>query len=357
MQVQASNAVANSSSVITIAGQDIPNLRRGALRDLQGIVAGSDELKNLILSYNASDRIYKFNSGSIIEFVSYENEQDARNGKRDFLFINEANGIPWSVAEQLINRTRVRVYIDYNPSVPFWAHEKLIQPGQFGEKKVQLIISDHRHNTFLTKEQHDHIEKRSEEDVEWGRVYGRGLTGSVEGLIFRGWDLCDAVPEGATLVANGLDFGFTNDPTAMVAVYKQDGQLWLDLLLYETGLTNPEIANRVKGHGWAGEIVADSAEPKSIVELRNEGLYINGAEKGKDSVLNSIDILKRYKINVTRRSAALIKELNSYKWKTDKVDGKPVNEPVDFMNHAIDAIRYVALNKLGINKSGEYSIF
>lgn len=335
--------------VITVVGQDIPNLKRGALRDAQTIESSSPILKQLIQSYNASDRIYKFYSGSIIEFVSYANEQDARNGKRDFLFINEANGITWNIAEQLINRTRIRSFIDYNPSAPFWAHEKLINTKQFGNKSVQFVRSWHVHNTFLTPEQHEHIEKRTAEDPEWGRVYGRGNTGKIEGLIFRNWDTVDTIPDAAALIGYGLDFGYTNDPTACVEVRKMDNELYIDLKIYETQLTNPDIARKLLEAHISTNVVADSAEPKSIAEIRANGVWCDPAEKGKDSITNSIDILKRYKMHITSRSGALIKELNGYKWKEDKLTGAKLAEPADRQqDHAIDALRYLALNKLSL---------
>ena len=342
--------------VITVVGQDIPNLKRGALRDAQTIESSSPILKQLIQSYNASDRIYKFYSGSIIEFVSYANEQDARNGKRDFLFINEANGITWNIAEQLINRTRIRSFIDYNPSAPFWAHEKLINTKQFGNKSVQFVRSWHVHNTFLTAEQHEHIEKRTAEDPEWGRVYGRGNTGKIEGLIFRNWDTVDTIPEAAALIGYGLDFGYTNDPTACVEVRKMDNELYIDLKIYETQLTNPDIARKLLEAQISTNVVADSAEPKSIAEIRANGVWCDPAEKGKDSIANSIDILKRYKMHVTSRSGALIKELNGYKWKEDKLTGAKLAEPADRqLDHAIDALRYLALNKLSL-VNDDYSV-
>lgn len=342
--------------VITVVGQDIPNLKRGALRDAQTIESSSPILKQLIQSYNASDRIYKFYSGSIIEFVSYANEQDARNGKRDFLFINEANGITWNIAEQLINRTRIRSFIDYNPSAPFWAHEKLINTKQFGNKSVQFVRSWHVHNTFLTPEQHEHIEKRTAEDPEWGRVYGRGNTGKIEGLIFRNWDTVDTIPDAAALIGYGLDFGYTNDPTACVEVRKMDNELYIDLKIYETQLTNPDIARKLLEAQISTNVVADSAEPKSIAEIRANGVWCDPAEKGKDSIANSIDILKRYKMHITSRSGALIKELNGYKWKEDKLTGAKLAEPADRQqDHAIDALRYLALNKLSL-VNDDYSV-
>jgi phage terminase large subunit len=354
MQVLFSLAISKPGAIITVTGEDIPNLKRGSLRDAQTILSNSEELQTTTSGYNGTERIFKFNSGSIIEFVSYMNEQDARNGKRDYLFINEAQGISWGIAEQLINRTNIRTFIDYNPSFAFWPHEKLIYPGKFGNKSVQTIISDHRHNPFLSKDQHDHIEKRSVEDPEWGKVYGRGLTGRIEGLIFRNWDIVDEIPKAAEYKGTGLDFGFTNDPTAAVRVWMMDQEIYVDCPVYESGLVNPEIAKRIKDFG--GEVIADSAEPKSIKEIQMEGVFITGALKGKDSVNTSIDILKRYKIHVLRSAVHLIKELNSYKWRTDKATGLTINEPVDFNNHAIDALRYFALNKLSKLGGGWYGI-
>jgi len=353
-QVLFSLAISEPNRIITIVGESVPNLKKGAMRDFDTFIALND-LGHYFESANKTDRVYKTHSGSTIEFTSYVTSQDAHSGKRDYLFLNEAPGISWAIAEQLINRTNIRTFIDYNPSIPFWVHEKLLITRQFGNKKVKLIISDHRHNPFLTEEQHGHIEKRSEEDPEWGRVYGRGLTGKVEGLILRNWTYCDNIPDKATLIAFSIDFGFTNDPTAIIGVYKQDGELWIDEIEYSSGLTNPDIYNNIKDIVKNNEVIGDSAEPKSIEELRRLGLNIHGAKKGADSIRASIDILKRYKLNVTRSSTNLAKELNSYKWKADKHTGTSINEPVDFLNHGIDALRYVALNKLNSNGEFDYT--
>ena len=352
LQVLLSVAISQAKQIITVAGQDIPNLKVGALRDIENIISESEELKSLLRSYNKTDRVFEFHTGSIIEFKSYDNAQDAKSGKRDYLLINEANGIPFDVYNELALRTRVRVFIDYNPNAEFWVHENLI-----GKPNVKFFRSWHEHNPFLPSAMRDKIEALKEVDEDLWKVYARGLTGKIQGLIFRNWKYCDAIPAEATLVGAGLDFGFTNDPTAMVIVYKQDGQLWVECKIYETGLTNPDISAKIKEIGYKGEIVADSAEPKSIQELRNMGHWVTGAEKGKDSIVQSIDILKRFQINVTRSSNSLAKELNSYKWKEDKQSGKPDNTPVDFQNHAIDALRYLALNKLSTNRSGEYFIY
>ncbi|MBS1525194.1 MAG: terminase large subunit [Bacteroidetes bacterium] len=331
--------------VITVAGQDIPNLKAGALRDALNIWSSPGQLLATFSTYNKSDLHFEFANRSVIEFKSYDDAQDAKSGKRDYLFVNEANGISWDIYSELALRTKKRIYIDYNPNTAFWVHDKLIgQPG------VQLIISDHRHNPFLEKKMRDKIESLKLEDTERWKVYARGLTGKVSGLVLDNWRLCDSIPPGARLIAAGLDFGFTNDETGCVAVYKQDGELWIEELLYQAGLTNPDISARLNEAGLSKktEIVADSAEPKSIEELRRLGWRIVPARKGADSVQLSIDILKRYKLNVTRSSVNLRNELSRYKWKKNR-SGRVLNEPSDSWNHLIDPLRYVALNKLKIN--------
>jgi len=337
-------ACEKDDQVITVVGQDIPNLKAGALRDALNLYNKSSQLKALVKNYNKTDRIFEFHNGSIIEFKSYTNSQDAKSGKRDYLFINEANGVEWHIFNELALRTKTRIFIDYNPNYEFWVHDNLI-----GKPGVELIISDHRHNPFLDKAMADRIEHIKDQNEEEWRVYARGLTGKVKGLVFNNWFVVDNIPPGATLIAAGLDFGFSNDQTGCIEVYKQDGELWIDEMFYETGLTNKDIANRLQSTGVSKgtEIIADSAEPKSIEELRQLGWHITGAKKGADSINNSIDILKRYKLNITRRSVNLNKELGKYKWKVDR-SGKAMNEPVDTWNHLIDPLRYVALNKLKI---------
>ncbi len=345
-QVLFSLACANEKLVITVVGQDIPNLKAGALRDALNIYYSSAAIQAMVKSFNKTDRVFEFHNGTIIEFKSYENGQDAKSGKRDYLFVNEANGVDWSIYTELALRTRKKVFIDYNPNAAFWVHDNLI-----GKPGVQLIISDHRHNPFLPQQVRDKIEDLRGVDIERWRVYARGLTGKIAGLVLSNWHVCEYVPEDAKLLAAGLDFGFSNDETGCILVYKQNGELWIDEVLYETGLTNPDISKRLTAAtiSKSTEIVADSAEPKSIEELKRLGWYITGAKKGADSVKNSIDILRRYRLNVTRQSVNLRNELASYKWKTDR-SGKTINEPVDSSNHLIDPLRYVALNKLGANK-------
>lgn len=341
------HAIEDDNQVITVVGQDIPNLKVGAIRDAQTIIDGSEILQSFIVEYNKSDRIYTFINGSIIEFKSYDDWQDAKSGKRDYLFLNEANGVAKPVWDELYIRTKKKSYIDYNPNTEFWVHSDLI-----GKDNVTLIISDHRHNTFLDESIHNKIE--AIEDEELWKVYARGLTGKLEGVIFRDYNVIPSVSLDAKLIGYGLDFGFTNDPTALIAVYNQSGELVLDELIYQKRLLNSDINNLLRELNIAGVIVADSAEPKSIAELQSYGWVVEPAKKGADSIRQSINTLKKYKINVTQRSHNLKAELNGYKWKQNK-DGKLENQPVDFMNHSIDAIRYVCLNLLDNVAQGKYS--
>ena len=341
------HAIENDRAIITVAGQDIPNLKVGPIRDAHNIVENTEGLSNYILEYNKSDRVFTFVNGSIIEFKSYDDAQDAKQGKRDYLFLNEANGVDKIIWDELYIRTKKKSYIDYNPNNEFWVHTDLI-----GKPNVTLIISDHRHNTFLDKKIHDKIE--AIEDPELYKVYARGLTGKLEGVIFRDYNVVSGVSPDAKLIGYGLDFGFSNDPTALVALYSQSGELIVDELIYDRGLLNIRISDLMRELGVNGRIVADSAEPKSIAELGAYGWQIEGAKKGPDSIRQSINTLKRYKLNVTQRSSNLKKELNGYKWKQNK-DGKLDNEPVDFLNHAIDALRYASLNILDNPMSGRYA--
>jgi len=344
MQVLFSIAISEQNRNILIVGQSIPNLKVGAMTDAESIIASSEELKTCIKSFNKTDRIYYFFSGSQIQFKSFNDYQDAKSGKRDYTFFNEINGIPKPIFNEVHLRTRLRTWVDYNPNEEFYIHEYIGQEG------VKFIRSWHEHNPYLSQKIRDKIEGLKDIDEELYKVYARGMTGKIEGLIFRNWSEVEKIPEGAEYIASTLDFGFTNDPTASADVYMSDGELWIEETLYRTGLTNSDIFKLVDNDN---RYVGDSAEPKSLEELRRMGMRIEPALKGKDSVNNGIDILKRYKINLI--GSNLIKEFKSYKWKTDKLTNKPINQPVDFMNHLIDGIRYVALNKLKTNSRGNYT--
>lgn len=342
MQVLFTLGMMESRQVITVVGQDIPNLKVGSYRDAKTILESSPILQSWYPIINEGERIIKCVNGTIIEFKSYADAQDAKSGKRDYLFVNEANGITYEIYWQLAIRTRKKIFIDYNPSARFWVHDEII-----GRDDVRLIISDHRKNYFLTDDEHARIEGIRDEEL-W-KVYARGLTGKIAGLVFTDWDIVDSLPPADEWKMNawGLDFGFSNDPSALEQVVLAHGELWIDEKIYSTGLTNPEIAAKAKAAGITRQqqIIADCAEPKSIKELQAQGLWVTPSPKGADSIISGIDILKRYRIHVTRRSIGIISNLRAYKWDKDR-DGNMTNKPEDKNNHGIDAIRYVGLAKL-----------
>lgn len=346
MQLLFEMAMNEPDLVVTIVGQDIPNLKKGAYRDAKTILNQSPILQVWFPYINESERVIRCINGSVLEFTSFKDEQDAKSGKRDVLFINECDGIAYGIYWQLDMRTRRKVFLDYNPSARFWVHDNVI-----GRKNVKLIISDHRCNPFLSKEEHEKIEKI--EDYELWKVYVRGKTGKLKGLIFPEFRIVDRMPEVLECKGNwyGLDFGYTNDPTALENMRLAHGELWVDELLFEAGYDNPMIARVMKTNGIMRRdvVIADCAEPKSISEINSFGFNVRPSSKGPDSIKNGIQILQRYKINVTRRSTGIIQEMKRYKWKVDK-NGVMLNVPIEVWNHGIDAIRYVSLKTLSARR-------
>jgi len=306
------------------------------------------------LKVNKTKRTYTYGK-RMVEFFGADDEKKLRGAKRNILYCNEANELEFKTQFfQLLIRTEDDIFLDFNPDDEnVWINTELEQKRFHDMGDVEVIVSTYKDNTFLPKSLIREIEYLEQADPEFWKIYGLGEYGKIFGLIFPDYNVVDAIPKDATFIANGGDFGFTNDPTAVVEVYKQNGELWISELIYERKMTNPDIAKRLKDLGKNNESVFDSAEPKSITELQNLGCNVDGANKGKDSINNSIDILKRYKLNITANSVNILKELRTYKWLLNK-SAEGTNTPLDKNNHAIDAIRYVALNKLNTNLSGEY---
>lgn len=292
--------------------------------------------------HNKTDNTYKINK-SKIEFFSADSPDRLRGARRDILFMNECNNSNYEAFSQLDIRTRIRTYLDFNPVQQFWAHDRVVPLPE-----TTFIKSTYLDNEMLEPSIIRALENRKG-DSNWWKVYGLGEVGTAEGLVFETVNLIDSLPTDVKWVAYGLDFGYSNDPTALIKVCFANGELWLDEVIYQNGLTNKDIADKMKqaGVGDYDEIIADSAEPKSIEEIRREGFRrIMPTQKGKDSILNGIDHIKKYPINVTKRSVNLIKEFRQYSWEKDN-DGKFMNKPISGYDHGIDAIRYTVLIKLG----------
>ena len=325
---------------IDIVSESMPHLKRGALNDFNEILDREQLVDGVDYESNLSDHVYTFNSGTKIRFFSSDDWGKVKGSKRDVLYINECNRIDYEIYRQLAVRTTECIFLDWNPDTEFWYELKGVQ----SKDSTKEIHSTYKDNPFLSDVQIAEIES-NKDDENWWKVYGLGLTGRPQGVIYKRWEQVDAIPDYAELVGRGLDFGFTNDPTAIVDVYRADGELWLDERCYRINLTNDKIAEFLRPLPWC--TVADSAEQKSIAEIKNYGVrWIEPAIKGADSIRAGIQILQRYKMNVTKRSLNLINEIRNYKWKEDKITGELLNVPIDKYNHALDAVRYVALNKL-----------
>jgi len=304
------------------------------------------EKKWNVKHWNATDKIYRINN-TLIEFFSADNPAKVHGPSRDILYINECINIEYEVFRQLAIRTTGTIFLDCNPCFEFWLDEKVLTG-----KDALLIHSTYRDNDYLSKAQIKEIES-NKGDKDWWTVYGEGLTGSLKGSIIRNWDVVKELPQVYKNRWIGIDFGFTNDPTAIVDVRLSEGELWIDELLYEKGYDNMMIADVLELNGIPRDlpIIADSAEPKSISEIRSQGWKVESAQKGKDSISSGISILNRYRKHVTQRSSNIINEYRNYRWQTD-INGEPVNRPIDRYNHSIDAQRYVCLNKLMERSSG-----
>ena len=345
-------AIATSQErlVITVAGQDIPNLKKGAYRDAQNILYGTDAYLQELIFHNKSNREFIFNTGSVIEFNSYSDFQDAKSGKRDYLFVNEANGVGYEIFEELQVRTTKQTFIDFNPTARFWAHDKF-----HGKDHVDWFNSTYRDNPFIEPSIREKIEsyeptpeniaRGTANEYRW-KVYGLGEVGRLEGLVFPDFQVSSEFPTEYKWRVFGMDFGFTNDPTTLVEIRYAHGNLYWMQHIYEKRLTNPDIVKEIKRLGLEDErIIADSAEPKSIQEIQDGGCYVDGAVKGKDSINQGVDAIKRYKSYIYSGSKDLIEEFSSYTWAKDR-DGNATNKPIDKFNHGIDAGRYALSDKI-----------
>lgn len=337
---------------ISVVAESIPHLRRGALRDFEKIMKWINRFHED--RYNKTLLKYEFYNGSFIEFFSADDSSKLRGARRDILYINECNNVPFEAYNELAIRTKKEVYLDFNPANEFWVHTELKD-----ESDTDFIILTYKDNEALDDSIVQQIEKNREKAktssywANWWKVYGEGQVGSLEGVVFSNWKQITKLPEEAQLIGIGLDFGYTNDPTAIIEIYNYNGTRIINELVYRTGMLNSDIAKELPNNV---PIYADSAEPKSIEEIRRYGKTIKAVTKGKDSINYGIDVMQRNNYLVTSNSGNLIKELRSYCWDTDKA-GTRLNKPIDHFNHAIDALRYHEMETLGLNTSyGQYFI-
>jgi len=338
----------NNGKTITICRKTFPALRASSMRDFFDILKKYDLYKEA--NHNKSNSEYLLNN-NLFEFISLDQPQKVRGRKRDVLYINEANELYFEDWQQLILRTTDKAILDYNPSDEFHFIYDKIKPRDDAE----FYITTYKDNPFLDIETVNEIERLRDVDENYWKIYGLGQIGSAQALIFR-INECNSIPSEAKFLSYGMDFGFTNDPTTLVAIYQQGDNIYLKELLYQTGLTNRDIDEKLKFNlVERKEIFADSAEPKSIEELYRMGWNVKPATKGQGSVNIGIDMMKRYQLYVTKDSVNMIKEFRNYKWQEDK-NGNVLNTPVDMFNHTIDAIRYGLYDKLARPNYGKYAV-
>lgn len=365
MQVLLMRAIQTPRTRILVTSDTLRSLKSGAIRDLESIIHTIPFFEQYLDDVNKSDFKYTLTNGSFIEFGVFTSVYLAQKaGKREYLFVNEPNHYPYEIFEQLWIRTTKQTFIDYNPRTSFWAHDKLI-----GQDDVKLIISNYKDNGYFDSSGKwisfvpESIARKIESNKEKGyhsdgsikdeyhanqwRVYGLGLTGSLQNVIFDNVKWIPALPtDNIKRTVYGVDFGYSVDPTTVVKVVYSQGEIFAELLLYETGLTNQQISAEFerlgikKGLRSGDLIIADSAEPKSISELRREGWHVRPCKKGKDSIKYSISKIKQYGTLNLVSNEKWKHEQRSYVWVLDKRDSTPVNRPVDRDNHIWDAFRY-----------------
>ena len=337
MQLAHHIATQESNKIISVVSETMPHLKKGAMRDFFMFLQ-TYELYDP-KAHNKSDNIYKVGS-SFIEFFSADSSDKVHGPGRDYLFVNEIQNITYETFFHLAQRTNIRIYADYNPTNKFWVYPMFLNEPLYKDD-ITYIHSTIFDNPFVSEAIRKDVEIRASKDANYRKVYLEGEPGTLEGLVFETFDIIGELPEGLNY-SYGLDWGFSNDPTALVRLALRGDDLFIDEVIYRTSLTNSDIISLMKDNGIRtnyDEIIADCAEPKSIEDLMRAGYNVKPSAKGEDSIRQGIDVIKQFNIHVTKRSTNVINEFRNYSWVMDK-NNNPTNKPADIFNHAMDAIRY-----------------
>jgi len=335
--------------LISIVSESLPHLKRGAIRDFFRVL---DESADNNPRYNKTEQTYNFGN-SVIEFFGADEADKVRGPRRDILFINEGNNVPWETARGLDIRTRLFTIVDWNPVSEFWAHEYWVNDP----------VSAYVHSTYLDAidvlpaEVVTNIESYKDKDPNWWAIYGLGKLGKVEGLVYPFFEQVDELPDGD--VFYGLDFGYSNDPTVLVKNVILDDGLFAQEKIYESGMTNDMIAYRMAELGVRkhyDEIFADSAEPKSIEEIYQHGFNIKAAPKGPGSVEYGHQKVRQYTQYWTKDSISCIKEQRNFRYIPDK-NGKLTDKTTHAFSHGMDARRYGIMGKVELRETEQVIIY
>jgi phage terminase large subunit len=339
---------------ISVVSESIPHLRRGALKDFLKIMMALGRYNDN--QFNKSTLKYTFVNGSYIEFFSVDQPDKLRGARRNVLYVNECNNVDFDSYYQLAIRTSGEIWLDYNPSSLFWVDRELLT-----QDDVDFITLTYLDNEALSETIVKEIESAKEKAKtssyweNWWQVYGLGQTGSLEGVCIPEWQEIN-LPTEARLLCYGMDWGYSNDPTSLIAMYKYNDAYIFDELIYQKGLLNSDISDLLKTNAVKDIVYADSAEPKSIAELNSYGHNVLPVTKGRDSIVYGLNLINQNKVYVTSRSKNLINELQNYIWMVDK-QGNKLNKPIDAYNHAIDAMRYAMTSQLENPHKGNYYIY
>lgn len=329
-------------TTVSICRATLPSLKGSVLRDFIEILQRIGEYNDKC--YNKTDLIYTFPNGSWVEFFSCDNETKLRGRKRKILFVNEANELKFLEWQQLQLRTTQFSIIDYNPSFSdeHWICEVNKDP------RTYHFISTYKDNPFLEQKVIDEIESLKRKNYSLWQIYGLGQQAQVEGLVFRNVDVVERIPETGYRRRHflGVDFGYTNDPTAIVDVLieEETKTLYIDELCYRTSMLTSDIVAELKPQGVV-KVISESADPRLVQEIYRAGINIHPVVKYQGSVEAGLTKMQEYKIVITKHSSNVIKEFRNYTYSQDK-EGKWLNIPIDVWNHAIDAIRYVVMNEI-----------
>lgn len=349
-------AIKGHNLKITIVAETLPAVKEGALDIFKTVMF--DTNRWIEKNWNASSLTYTFSSKSRVQFKSYDSVGKAKSGgKRDILFLNEANHISFDIADTLMIRSK-ETWIDFNPDNEFWVHTEVLPEHNSEfllltyhdnealpvETLEDLLIKQTKAFFDVNKDWKDATNIKNNYWANWCYVYILGEIGNLEGVIFNNWKTIDAIPADARLLGYGLDFGYSNDPTAIVEVYKWNNIRILNEICYQKGLSNSDIAKKIDTRMIC---YCDSAEPKSIRELSENGVNARPVTKGSDSINYGIQIIQNNEYFVTSKSLNIITELRKYAWDKDKKTGDKLNKPIDSYNHAMDAWRYHEMESLG----------